>query len=407
MRMPLLSTTPASDAIHDVFRQRGATAWEGPAHVTTEQDSPRLEIEESSDTYTRLVAEPLARGFGTTVGNALRRVLLAALPGAAVTAVRIDQVQHEFSTIEHIKEDTTELLLNLRGIRLRALSDRPAKIFLDVSGERTVTAADLEVPGDYEIVNPELHIATLDAPDARLSAQLDVERGQGFVPAAHVDGMAIGVIPMDAVFTPVRKVNYTVQPTRVGQESDLDRLILEVWTDGSLSGEDAVRQAAEILNRELRLFVHLGTPPGAAGRLSGAHLGLSPERYHTSIEELGLSVRSYNCLKRSGLMTVGQVLEKSDEQLLGLRNFGEKSFLEVMDRLRELGFLAEDDPRGGQGSIEALQAAEAAGAAGAIGGPGVEAAGEPSAEADEEISSLGTALLEALREAGQDPEVRG
>ena len=375
--------------------------------MTTEQDIPRLEIEESSDTYTRLVAEPLDRGFGTTVGNALRRVLLAALPGAAVTAVRIDQVQHEFSTIEHIKEDTTELLLNLRGIRLRALSDRPAKIFLDVSGERTVTAADLEVPGDYEIVNPELHIATLDAPDAHLSAQLDVERGQGFVPAAHVDGMAIGVIPMDAVFTPVRKVNYTVQPTRVGQESDLDRLILEVWTDGSLSGEDAVRQASEILTRQLRLFVHLGTPPGAAGLVPGAHLGLSPERYHTSIEELGLSVRSYNCLKRSGLMTVGQVLEKSDEQLLGLRNFGEKSFLEVMDRLRELGFLAQDDPRGSQGSIEALQAAEAAAAAGAIGGPSVEVAGEPSAEADEEISSLGTALLEALREAGQDPEVRG
>ncbi|MDE2639664.1 MAG: hypothetical protein OXI03_03675, partial [Chloroflexota bacterium] len=159
--------------------------------------------------------------------------------------------------------------------------------------------------------------------------------------------------------------------------------------------------------RQLRLFVHLGTPPGAAGLMPGAHLGLSPERYHTSIEELGLSVRSYNCLKRSGLMTVGQVLEKSDEQLLGLRNFGEKSFLEVMDRLRELGFLAQDDPRGSQGSIEALQAAEAAAAAGAIGGPSVEVAGEPSAEADEEISSLGTALLEALREAGQDPEVRG
>jgi DNA-directed RNA polymerase subunit alpha len=370
--------------------------------VTTEQDNPRLEIEESSATYTRLVAEPLARGFGTTVGNALRRVLLAALPGAAVTAVRIEQVQHEFSTIEHIKEDTTELLLNLRGIRLRALSDRPAKIFLDVSGERTVTAADLEVPGDYEIVNPELHIATLDAPDARLSATLDVERGRGFVPAAHADGMAIGVIPMDAVFTPVRKVNYTVQPTRVGQESDLDRLILEVWTDGSLSGEDAVRQAAEILNRELRLFVHLGTPPGAV-RLPGAHLGLSPERYHTSIEELSLSVRSYNCLKRSGLMTVGQVLEKSDEQLLGLRNFGEKSFYEVMDRLRELGYLAEDDPRGRQGSVEALQAAEAAAA---LGAPAVEAPGEVPGEADEEISSLGTALLEALREAGQDPDVR-
>ncbi len=367
--------------------------------MTIEQDNPRLAIEESTPTYVRLVVEPLARGFGTTIGNALRRVLLAALPGAAVVAARIDQVQHEFSTIEHIKEDTTELLLNLRGIRLRALSDRPAKIFLDVSGERVVTAADLEVPGDYEIVNPELHIATLDSPDARLSAALDIERGSGFVPAGHTDGMAIGVIPMDAVFTPVRKVNYTVQPTRVGQESDLDRLILEVWTDGSLSGEDAVRRASEILQHELRLFVQLGTPATVFGELPGAALGLSPERYHTSIEDLSLSVRSFNCLKRSGLMTVGQVLEKSDEQLLSLRNFGDKSFFELMDRLRELGFVAEDDPRGRLGSVELLEAAAAAAAA-------EEDDPDPPAEPDEEISSLGTALLEALREAGQEPGIR-
>ncbi len=367
--------------------------------MTTEQDNPRLAIEESTATYVRLVVEPLARGFGTTVGNALRRVLLAALPGAAVVAARIDQVQHEFSTIEHIKEDTTELLLNLRGIRLRALSDRPAKIFLDVSGERVVTAADLEVPGDYEIVNPELHIATLDAPEARLSAALDVERGRGFVPAGHTDGMPIGVIPMDAVFTPVRKVNYTVQPTRVGQESDLDRLILEVWTDGSLSGEDAVRRASEILQHELRLFVHMGTPASALGAMPGALLGLSPERYNTSIEALTLSVRAFNCLKRSGLMTVGQVLEKSDEQLLRLRNFGDKSFFELMDRMREFGYVAEDDPRGRLGSAELLDAAaEAAGEE----APAV----DPAAEAQEEISSLGTALLEALREAGQEPGIR-
>ena len=370
--------------------------------MTTEQDHPRLAIEESNATYVRVVVEPLARGFGTTIGNALRRVLLAALPGAAVVAARIDQVEHEFSTIEHIKEDTTELLLNLRGIRLRALSDRPAKIFLDVSGERIVTAADLEVPGDYELVNPELHIATLDAPEARLSAALDIERGRGFVPAGHTDGMAIGVIPMDAVFTPVRKVNYTVQPTRVGQESDLDRLILEVWTDGSLSGEDAVRRASEILQYELRLFVQMGSPASVFDMLPGSTLGLSPERYHTSIEELSLTVRSFNCLKRSGLMTVGQVLEKSDEQLLGLRNFGDKSFFELMDRLRELGYLAEDDPRGRPGSIEALAAAAAAEAAEADAAPDV----DPAAEAEEEISSLGTALLEALREAGQEPGIR-
>ena len=371
--------------------------------MINEQDTPRLETEESSSTYARIVAEPLPRGFGTTIGNALRRLLLGALPGAAVVAVRIDQVQHEFSTIQHVKEDTTELLLNVRGIRLRALSDRPAKLFLDVAGERTVTAADLEVPGDYEIVNPDTHIATLDSPEARLTATLDVERGRGFVPSGHTDGMPIGVIPLDAVFTPVRKVNYTVQPTRIGQESDLDRLILEVWTDGSISGEDAIREAAEILERELRLFVHLGAPPQPPEAQPGESLALSPERYNTSIEDLSLSVRAYNCLKRSGLMTVGQVLEKSDEQLLGLRNFGEKSFFELMDRLRELGFLSQDDPRGRTGST-----APPAETAGLGGRPDDDDAapplGDTDAETDEEISSLGTALLEALREAGQEPD---
>ena len=397
MKTQLLSTTPGSDAIYDTTGGAALTG-EGQIHVTTEQDSPRLEIEASDETYARLVAEPLARGFGTTIGNALRRVLLGALPGAAVVSVRIDQVQHEFSTIDHVKEDTTELLLNLRSIRLRALSDRPAKLFLDVSGERTVTAADLEVPGDYEIVNPAAHIATLDAAAARLTATLAVERGRGFVPSGHTEGMAIGVIPVDAVFTPVRKVNYTVQPTRVGQESDLDRLILEVWTDGSITGQDAVRQASEILDRELSLFVHLGAPPAPPEVLPGEALGLSPERYNTSIEDLSLSVRAYNCLKRSGLMTVGQVLEKSDDQLLGLRNFGEKSFYELMDRLRELDFVAEDDPRGRRGGFESADASQ----------PAVDGSGLPvddaAGEADEEISSLGTALLEALREAGQEPE---
>ena len=371
--------------------------------MISEQDTPRLETEESSNTYARIVAEPLPRGFGTTIGNALRRLLLGALPGAAVVAVRIDQVQHEFSTIQHVKEDTTELLLNVRGIRLRALSDRPAKLFLDVTGERTVTAADLEVPGDYEIVNPDTHIATLDSPEAHLTATLDVQRGRGFVPSGHTDGMPIGVIPLDAVFTPVRKVNYTVQPTRIGQESDLDRLILEVWTDGTISGEDAIREAAEILERELRLFVHLGAPPQPPEAQPGESLGLSPERYNTSIEDLSLSVRAYNCLKRSGLMTVGQVLEKSDEQLLGLRNFGEKSFFELMDRLRELGFLSQDDPRGRIGSIAPVGETAGLGSR-PDDGDAASSLSDSDAEADEEISSLGTALLEALREAGQEPD---
>ena len=369
--------------------------------MITEQELPHLEIEDNTESYARAVVEPLAQGFGTTIGNALRRVLLSALPGAAVVSVRIDQVQHEFSTIPHVKEDTTEILLNMRGIRLRGLSDRPAKLFLDVSGERVVTAADLEVPGDYSIVNHDLHLATLDSSEARLTATLDVEWGRGYTPASQTDGMPIGVIPLDAIFTPVRKVNYSVQPTRVGRESDLDRLILEVWTDGTIDGTSAIRAAAEILQRELSLFVHLGTPPPAAEPQPGEALGLTPERYNTSIEDLSLSVRAYNCLKRSGLMTLGQILEKSEEELLGLRNFGEKSYYELIDRLREMGFLDDDDPRGRRGAEGKI----------------VELAAEPAPtppaprpdefsleEADEEISSLGTALLEALREAGEEPE---
>jgi len=374
--------------------------------VTIEPELPRLEIEEASDFYARVVAEPLQRGFGTTLGAALRRTLLSALPGTSVVAVRVDQVQHEFSTIPHVTEDTTELLLNVRAIRLKALSDRPAKLFLSVSGEREVTAGDLEVPGDYEIVNPELHIATLDSPEARLTATFDIERGVGYVPAGEAAGLPIGVIPLDAVFTPVRRVNYSVQPTRVGQESDLDRLILEVWTDGTVGGEDAVRTAAETLQRELALFVHLGAPPPAVEPQPGEAMGLTPERYNTSIEDLSLSVRAYNCLKRSGLMTVGQVLEKSEEELLSLRNFGEKSYWELMDRLLEMGFVTDDDSR-------LRRTREPEYGEGPAGRP-PEAATEDGEfsrleeftpeEADEEISSLGTALLEALREAGQEPD---
>ena len=369
--------------------------------MIAERELPRLEIEEATDSYARVVAEPLIRGFGTTVGNALRRVLLNALPGAAVVAARIDQVQHEFSTIPHVKEDTTEILLNVRGIRLRALSNRPAKLFLDATGEGSITAGDLEVPGDYEIVNPHLHLATLDSLESRLTATFDVEQGRGYAPAGSANGSPIGVIPLDAVFTPVRKVNYIVQPTRVGQESDLDRLILEVWTDGTVSGADAIRSAAEILQQELQLFAHLGAPPLPAEAQPGEALGLTPERYNTSIEELNLSVRAYSCLKRSGLMTVGQVLERSEEELLALRNFGEKSYYELMDRLREMGFLMEDDPRGRRG-VEAQLEESAPAPEADPAAPGSEES--PSDEADEEISSLGTALLEALREAGQDSE---
>ena len=306
---------------------------------------PQIEIVESDNDYARILAEPLEPGFGITVGNALRRVLLSSLPGAAVVSVRIDGVQHEFSTIPHMKEDTIEFLLNVKELRLRALSDRPGKLFLEVSGrEGGITAADIQAPPDYEIINPSLHLATLDSTDAELRVEFNVEQGRGYVPAGQTDGLPIGVIPVDAIFTPVHKVNYKVEHTRVGQASNYDRLVLEVWTDGTISAVEAISQSADILLGQLALFSQLGKPsPPVVERGLGAGTVLTPSRYNTPIEDLQLSVRAYNCLKRSGLMTVGQVLEKSEDELLSLRNFGRKSYDELRDRLIELGFLSAEE----------------------------------------------------------------
>jgi len=303
---------------------------------------PQIEIVESDDDFARIVAEPLEPGFGITVGNALRRVLLSSLPGAAVVSVRIDGVQHEFSTIPHMKEDTIEFLLNVKELRLRALSDRPGKLFLEVTGrEGGITAADIQAPPDYEIINTGLHLATLDSTDAELRVEFNVEQGRGYVPAGQTDGLPIGVIPVDAIFTPVHKVNYKVEHTRVGQASNFDRLVLEVWTDGTVSAVEAISQSADILLGQLALFSQLGKPsPPLVERGLGAGTVLTPGRYNTPIEDLQLSVRAYNCLKRSGLMTVGQVLEKSEDELLSLRNFGRKSYDELRDRLVELSFLS-------------------------------------------------------------------
>ena len=307
---------------------------------------PQIEIVESDNDYARIVAEPLEPGFGITVGNALRRVLLSSLPGAAVVSVRIDGVQHEFSTIPHMKEDTIEFILNVKELRLRALSDRPGKLFLEIAGrEGGITAADIQAPPDYEIVNPSLHLATLDSTDAELRVEFNVEQGRGYVPAGLTDGLPIGVIPVDAIFTPVHKVNYKVEHTRVGQASNYDRLVLEVWTDGTISAVDAISESADILLGQLALFSQLGKPsPPVVERGLGAGTVLTPARYNTQIEDLQLSVRAYNCLKRSGLMTVGQVLEKSEDELLALRNFGRKSYDELRDRLIELGFLSLEAP---------------------------------------------------------------
>jgi DNA-directed RNA polymerase subunit alpha len=306
----------------------------------------QIEVEESTDDFAKIIAAPLLPGFGITLGNALRRVLLSSLSGAAVTSVRIDGVQHEFSTIPHVKEDMIEFLLNVKGLRLRALSDRPGTLILDVSGrEGEVTAADLQVPEHYEVMNKDLHLATVDSRKGRVHVELNVEPGRGYVPAGQTDGLPLGVIPVDAVFSPVRKVNYKIGRTRVGQETNFDRLELEVWTDGTISAADAVSKSAEIIIEQFQLFAHMGQPPlPVVERGLGAGVTLTLEKFNMAIDELNLSMRAYNCLRRSGLMTLGQVLEKSEEELLSLRNFGRKSYDELKAKLDSMGMLPADQP---------------------------------------------------------------
>jgi DNA-directed RNA polymerase subunit alpha len=320
--------------------------YRGTAPAVTQQisDEPAIEVEESTGDFARVVAAPLPPGFGITLGNALRRAMLSSLPGAAVSSVRIDSVQHEFSTIPHIKEDTIEFLLNVKEIRLRALSERPGTLILDLTGrEGAITAADIQLPEQYEIVNPDLYLATMDSASARLYVEFNVEQGRGYVPAGLVDGATIGVIPVDAIFSPVRKVNYKVEPTRVGQATNYDKLVIEVWTDGTITAVEAVSKSADILIDQFRLFSLMGRPAlPVVERGLGAGVMLTPDKYNMPIEDLNLSMRAYNCLRRSGLMTVGQVLEKSEEELLALRNFGRKSYDELREKLDELGLLSAD-----------------------------------------------------------------
>jgi DNA-directed RNA polymerase subunit alpha len=304
-------------------------------------DEPQIEVEEASDNFARIVASPLPPGFGTTLGNALRRVLLSSLKGAAVTSVRVDGVQHEFSTIPNVREDTIEFLLNVKELRLRALSDRPGTLVLDVSGRSgPVTASDIQVPEHFEIVNQDLYLATVDAPDGRLYVEFNVDLGEGYHPAGTVDGTTIGVIPVDAIYSPVQKVNYRIEHTRVGQATNYDKLTIEIWTDGTLTAVESVSKSAEILIEQFRLFSHMGRPAmPTVERGLGAGRQLPPDKYNMPIEDLNLSMRAYNCLRRSGLMTVGQVLEKSEEELLALRNFGRKSYDELREKLDEMSLL--------------------------------------------------------------------
>jgi DNA-directed RNA polymerase subunit alpha len=265
-------------------------------------------------------------------------------------------------------------------------------MFLDVSGEGEVTAAQIQTSSDYEIVNPDQHLATLEGANSRLSVEFTVEQGHGYVPAGTADGLQIGVIPVDAIYSPVRRVNYRVEHTRVGQVTNYDRLILEVWTDGTMSPVDAVSNAAEVLADQFARFSRLGRPqPQLVGRGLGSGATLPPDRYNTPIEDLNLSVRAYNCLKRSGLMTVGAVLEKSEEELLALRNFGRKSYDELRDKLVSMGFLEPGGEEGegfGRAPLRSL------------------APDTGDEEDDEELGPVAKALLEALKESGAQDLLR-
>jgi DNA-directed RNA polymerase subunit alpha len=296
---------------------------------------PHISEEEISGTRSKFTVEPLEPGFGYTLGNSLRRTLLSSIPGAAVTQVKIDSVLHEFSTIEGVTEDVTDVVLNLKELVIRSDNEEPTNVHLRVTGPADVTAGDIELPAGVEILNPDHHIASLNK-NASLSMELRIEQGRGYVPATTAPKEAIGVIPIDALFSPVKRVTYEVEPTRVEQMTNYDRLILDVETDGSMTASNALSAAGSTLVNMFQLFSGVGEGPGL-------DLGPEPgddemtELMNKPIEDLDLTVRSYNCLKREGVTTVGELTEQSEDDLLEIRNFGQKSIDEVKAKLTELG----------------------------------------------------------------------
>jgi len=305
---------------------------------------PRIESNPLSDTRSRFVIEPLEPGFGYTLGNSLRRTLLSSIPGAAVTSIKIDGVLHEFSSIQGVKEDVTDVILNVKELRLRSETNEPATMFLRSTGPGDVTAADIVPPADIDVINPELHLATLNT-KAQLELELRVEKGRGYRPAERNKSASdeIGRIPVDWIFPPVRRVSYTVEATRSGEMTNYDRLILDVETDGSLTPEDALASAGGTLRELVSLFADL-TGGGEGLSLGPAEqTGPLGANLDTPIEELDLSVRSYNCLKREGITTVGELVTKSEADLLDIRNFGAKSIDEVREKLQELGLSLREE----------------------------------------------------------------
>ncbi|MDR2654971.1 MAG: DNA-directed RNA polymerase subunit alpha [Oscillospiraceae bacterium] len=314
-----------------------------------EIEKPRIDtVELSSDgAYGRFVVEPLERGFGTTLGNSLRRVLLSSLPGVAATSVKIDGIQHEFSTVPGVKEDVTEIVLNIKGLTAKIHGDGSQKtVYIDAEGEGEVTAGSIKATSEVEIINPDMHIATLEQ-GARLSMEITLDKGRGYVSSEkNKQGMqsVIGIIPVDSIYTPVLKVNYSVDNTRVGQIVDYDKLTLEVWTDGTLTAKEAVSLAAKVLNDHLKLFADLSDEAYHTEIMVEKSDNGKEKALEMTIEELDLSVRSFNCLKRAGINTVEDLISKSEDEMMKVRNLGRKSLEEVIAKLLALGFsLKRDD----------------------------------------------------------------
>lgn len=314
-----------------------------------EIEKPRIETAElkADGTYGKFVVEPLERGYGMTLGNSLRRILLSSLPGVAVTSIKIEGVQHEFTTIPGVKEDVTEIVLNVKGITARLHCDEPKRVILKGEGQRELTAGDIECDSDMEILNPGMHICSL-AEGAKFYMELMIGRGRGYVPAERNKQeleSSIGVIAVDSIYTPVVKVNYTVENTRVGDKTDYDKLTLEVWTNGTVSAKEVVSISAKILTEHLNLFVELSDEGMGTKVIIAPSTKEKDTVLHMTIEELDLSVRSFNCLKRAGINTVEDLTAKTEEDMMKVRNLGRKSLEEVINKLDTLGlaFSKEED----------------------------------------------------------------
>lgn len=313
--------------------------------VTTNLVMPKIEREAVAQNYGKFVISPLEAGYGITIGNALRRILLSSLDGAAVTSIRITDVPHEFSEIPGVREDVLQFMLNLKKLRLLVHEGDSARLRLEVKGEGVVTAADIIAPAEIEIINPELYLLTVDDDKAYLEIEMNVERGRGYSPSDERGRLPIGELPTDAIFNPVRRVNYEVGRARVGQDTSFDRLILEIWTDGTIKPEQALSSSAQILMAHLRDIGGVTEESLMIAAQEEEEPRVANEVYETPIENLDLTVRVFNSLKRTGITNVGEVLdmlEKGEEAMLSIRNFGEKSLEELKERLMEKGYLDED-----------------------------------------------------------------